>query len=441
MPLVGLLGLRRRRPARHGAAARLPVVAAGPGHHRPRRGPAGADRARRGAGAAAGARDRPARRAAQARRRPPRLGRLLLAGRRVLPVPRAAGARTGAALAGGACRLGRAAGAAVPGGRQVTVARRLFLARGLAVTAGAVALGTAGTGRTSRTPRRSSAGCRSPFRAWTRRSTGCGSSRSPTPTCRPPTADGASSGWSRSSTPSARTSSRSSATWSTAAWTSSGRTSPRWPTWSATRASSSSPATTSTSSTPGRWLRHLPTLGVQVLHNERVPIRRGTASFDLAGIDDRTAAGSGVPGQGADLDAALDGRDDGTPVVLLAHQPVMVEQAAGGRGRPAAVRAHPRRAAVALRLRHPPGPAGGAGLVAARRHPALRHRGRRLLGAADAGRCNAGGHRGRAPGARRLNGGGQRRWRASKASSISSSSLRSPLPSAQASSPAVYAER
>jgi uncharacterized protein len=75
------------------------------------------------------------------------------------------------------------------------------------------------------------------------------------------------------------------------------------------------------------WLRHLPTLGVQVLHNERVPIRRGTASFDLAGIDDRTAAASGVPGQGADLDAALDGRDDSTPVVLLAHQPVMVEQA------------------------------------------------------------------------------------------------------------------
>ncbi|TFV85732.1 metallophosphoesterase [Blastococcus sp. CT_GayMR16] len=75
------------------------------------------------------------------------------------------------------------------------------------------------------------------------------------------------------------------------------------------------------------WLRHLPTLGVDVLHNERVPIRRGTASVDLAGIDDRTAANSGIPGQGADLDAALDGRDDATPVVLLAHQPVMVEQA------------------------------------------------------------------------------------------------------------------
>jgi uncharacterized protein len=75
------------------------------------------------------------------------------------------------------------------------------------------------------------------------------------------------------------------------------------------------------------WLRHLPTLGVDVLRNERVAIRRGTATFDLAGIDDRTAASSGMPGHGADLDAALDGRDDATPVVLLAHQPVMVEQA------------------------------------------------------------------------------------------------------------------
>ncbi|MGY1753910.1 metallophosphoesterase [Blastococcus sp. SYSU D01042] len=75
------------------------------------------------------------------------------------------------------------------------------------------------------------------------------------------------------------------------------------------------------------WLRHLPTLGVEVLRNERVAIGRGGATFDLAGIDDRTAASSGVPGHGADLDAALDGRDDATPVVLLAHQPVMVEQA------------------------------------------------------------------------------------------------------------------
>jgi uncharacterized protein len=76
------------------------------------------------------------------------------------------------------------------------------------------------------------------------------------------------------------------------------------------------------------WLRHLPTLGVQVLRNERVPILRGGASVDLAGIDDRTAISSGVPGHGADLDTALDGRDDAVPVVLMAHQPVQVEQAA-----------------------------------------------------------------------------------------------------------------
>jgi predicted MPP superfamily phosphohydrolase len=76
------------------------------------------------------------------------------------------------------------------------------------------------------------------------------------------------------------------------------------------------------------WLRHLPTLGVQVLRNERVPIVRGGASVDLAGIDDRTAVSSGVPGHGADLDAALDGRDDAVPLVLMAHQPVQVEQAA-----------------------------------------------------------------------------------------------------------------
>jgi predicted MPP superfamily phosphohydrolase len=75
------------------------------------------------------------------------------------------------------------------------------------------------------------------------------------------------------------------------------------------------------------WLRHLPTLGVQVLRNERVSIGRDGATFDLAGIDDDSAAEARLPGHGADLDATLDGRDDATPVVLLAHQPVQVAAA------------------------------------------------------------------------------------------------------------------
>jgi uncharacterized protein len=75
------------------------------------------------------------------------------------------------------------------------------------------------------------------------------------------------------------------------------------------------------------WVEFLPTLGVRVLRNERVELRRGGAVLDLAGCDDRTAARSGVPGHGFDLDAALAGRDPSRPVVLLCHQPVLVDRA------------------------------------------------------------------------------------------------------------------
>ncbi|HTK66790.1 MAG TPA: metallophosphoesterase [Pseudonocardia sp.] len=82
-----------------------------------------------------------------------------------------------------------------------------------------------------------------------------------------------------------------------------------------------------------QWCEFLPSLGVRVLRNERVAVgRRGAApgspTFDLAGIDDRTAARSHLPGHGANLDAALAGRDPSRAVVLLAHQPVLVDQAA-----------------------------------------------------------------------------------------------------------------
>jgi len=85
------------------------------------------------------------------------------------------------------------------------------------------------------------------------------------------------------------------------------------------------------------WCDFLPTLGVRVLRNELVAVgRRGAApggpdagpTFDLAGIDDRTAVRAELPGHGANLDAAMAGRDPSRPVVLLCHQPVLVDQAA-----------------------------------------------------------------------------------------------------------------
>jgi uncharacterized protein len=76
------------------------------------------------------------------------------------------------------------------------------------------------------------------------------------------------------------------------------------------------------------WVAYLPTLGVRVLRNEHVVVRRGAAALCLAGCDDRTAAGSGVPGHGYDLDAALRGREPAAPVVLMCHQPVLVDHAA-----------------------------------------------------------------------------------------------------------------
>lgn len=76
------------------------------------------------------------------------------------------------------------------------------------------------------------------------------------------------------------------------------------------------------------WVDFLDGIGVRVLRNERVEIGRSGAAFDLAGVDDVSAAGSGEPGHGADLGAALSGRDPERPVILLAHQPVQVGSAA-----------------------------------------------------------------------------------------------------------------
>ncbi|HET9993678.1 MAG TPA: metallophosphoesterase, partial [Kofleriaceae bacterium] len=75
------------------------------------------------------------------------------------------------------------------------------------------------------------------------------------------------------------------------------------------------------------WIAYLRELGVHVMRNERVEIAREGAAFDLAGIDDHSAARYGH-GHGADLPRALAGRDPSRALVLLAHQPRQVREAA-----------------------------------------------------------------------------------------------------------------
>jgi uncharacterized protein len=71
----------------------------------------------------------------------------------------------------------------------------------------------------------------------------------------------------------------------------------------------------------GDWLRHLPTLGIRPLANERVEVAPG---LDVAGIHDPTGRGAYAP----DLPGALMGRESNRPVVLLAHQPRQFHEAA-----------------------------------------------------------------------------------------------------------------
>src|SRR4051794_38243021 len=70
-----------------------------------------------------------------------------------------------------------------------------------------------------------------------------------------------------------------------------------------------------------RWVEHMAVLGWEALHNRHLVVSRGGDRLVVAGVDDRTAAGSGVPGHHADHAAALEGADPELPVLLLAHQP------------------------------------------------------------------------------------------------------------------------
>jgi uncharacterized protein len=69
------------------------------------------------------------------------------------------------------------------------------------------------------------------------------------------------------------------------------------------------------------WIPEVNSLGLRVLENARVDID----GLDLAGVNDVTG---GQYQHGPDFTAALGDRDRNRPVVLLAHQPVQIEEAA-----------------------------------------------------------------------------------------------------------------
>lgn len=76
------------------------------------------------------------------------------------------------------------------------------------------------------------------------------------------------------------------------------------------------------------WLDRMAELGWEPLHNRHVVVRRGGDSLVLAGVDDVTAASSGLTGHRANLVGALAGADPDLPVLLVAHQPKYVGTAA-----------------------------------------------------------------------------------------------------------------
>jgi len=76
------------------------------------------------------------------------------------------------------------------------------------------------------------------------------------------------------------------------------------------------------------WLAEIERMGIHVLHNRHVTIDSERGSFDLAGVADHGAARFPNEGPREDVGQALAGRDPSRVVVLLAHQPKTVFEAA-----------------------------------------------------------------------------------------------------------------
>ncbi len=74
------------------------------------------------------------------------------------------------------------------------------------------------------------------------------------------------------------------------------------------------------------WARKLTRMGIEVLRNRHVTIKKGDAAFYLAGTNDRSS-GRYRPGPGQDLEKALEQTQPDMPVILLAHDPETFKQA------------------------------------------------------------------------------------------------------------------
>lgn len=69
-----------------------------------------------------------------------------------------------------------------------------------------------------------------------------------------------------------------------------------------------------------QWVQHVQDLGMHLLANDRAEL----PGFDLAGVNDVEGE---VEGQGPDFTQALGDRDPSRTAVLLAHQPVLIDEA------------------------------------------------------------------------------------------------------------------
>ncbi|MFI7008274.1 metallophosphoesterase [Streptomyces sp. NPDC050145] len=78
------------------------------------------------------------------------------------------------------------------------------------------------------------------------------------------------------------------------------------------------------------WVDLMDELGWEPLRNRHLLLERGGDTLVVAGVDDVTAESSGLAGHRAHLAGALDGADPEHPVLLLAHQPKFVDEAAAG---------------------------------------------------------------------------------------------------------------